>query len=321
MRLLTDRPDALRGWSDSCGWERAPATGGSSAEADLWTALGGRGVPWLGRADARVVASAAFWELLVVVERTPASQFQVLRRRLGGDMPRPVACLALQGGPFKGQHGREWMAAAGNIHLSVALDTPGLPAKDAAALAMLPAVALVEAITRASAGALRPGIKWVNDVVLAGQKVGGVLAATQVTGDRVLRAVLGMGLNVATTPAVPATAFVPAVSSLAAAGANLALPDVLGAILDSLARRVGELLTQGLEPLYLAYHRASVVLGREVAVWDDPPGAALDPARTPPRARGIVRGIGRDLGLRLDDRADPVTQGRLAFPQDVHSHR
>jgi len=38
---------------------------------------------------------------------------------------------------------------------------------------MLPVVALVDAIRALTGESLRPGIKWVNDVLVDGRKVGG----------------------------------------------------------------------------------------------------------------------------------------------------
>ncbi len=74
---------------------------------------------------------------------------------------------------------------------------------------MLPVVALVDAVRAVTGGALRPGIKWVNDVLVDGRKIGGVLTSTQTQGDRVSAVLLGIGLNVATAPPVPPTPFVP----------------------------------------------------------------------------------------------------------------
>ena len=313
MRILTDCPDALGGLSGAGGWRRESPESWPETERTLWTALRGGGEVWVGRGD-----HTGFWSLVLAVAEAPDSQFDVLRHLLAAGLvlPGPIACLGLSGRRFHGHHGREWVAAAGNLHLSVAIDAEGLAAKDSLALTMLPAVATVEGITRASRGALRPGIKWVNDILIAGRKVAGVLAATQVSGDRIAGTVLGIGVNVATTPELRPTPFVPAAGSLAEAGAELSLTEVLVAILEALAARFKELRADGPAALHDAYRRASVVIGREVCIWDDVPGGVAD---TPPRARGVVRDIGRDLSLHLEGRAEPVTEGRLAIADDLWS--
>jgi BirA family biotin operon repressor/biotin-[acetyl-CoA-carboxylase] ligase len=67
-------------------------------------------------------------------------------------------------------------------------------------LTLVPALALVDAVHALSGGSLRPGIKWVNDVLLEGRKIGGALTATETQGDRVRALLLGIGLNVACRP-------------------------------------------------------------------------------------------------------------------------
>jgi BirA family biotin operon repressor/biotin-[acetyl-CoA-carboxylase] ligase len=313
MRTLTDCPDALGGGSGAAAWRRESPDAWSATERALWAALGGGAEAWVGRGlDA---ARPGFWSLLLAVAHAPDSQFDVLRRLLAGGLvlPGPVACLALSGRRFHGHHGREWVAAAGNLHLSAALDAGGLAAGNGVALTMLPAVAAVEGITEASGGTSRPGIKWVNDVLIAGRKVAGVLAATRSSGDRITEVVLGIGVNVAAAPEVRLTPFVPAVGSLAGAGVEVSLADVLAAILGAVAARFQQLRAEGPGALHEAYRRYSVVIGREVCIWDDVPGGEPDPARTPPRARGVVRDIGPDLSLHLEGRAEPVREGRLAI--------
>jgi biotin-[acetyl-CoA-carboxylase] ligase BirA-like protein len=307
MRLLTDCPEVLDAWRPASGWQPGSRAAWSEAESALWEALGGPGRVWGGRA--REVGPARFFSLLLGVKRAPESQFDRLRRLLadGLVLPGPVACFALEGQRFHGHHGRAWVAAAGNLQLSVALDTGGLPASESAALTMLPAVAVVDAIARLGGGTLAPGIKWVNDVLLEGRKVAGVLTATQVSGRSIGTAVLGIGVNVAKAPDVPPTPFVPAVGSLAGTGAELV--DVLGAILVALGERFETLLSRGGGPIHEAYRRASVVIGREVVVQAD--SRDDDPLRSRRLAQGVVRDIARDLSLLLEGRSAPVSEGRL----------
>ena len=60
----------------------------------------------------------------------------------------------------------------------------------------------------------KAGIKWVNDVLIDGAKVSGVLAYTQQEGDNVTAATLGIGLNLKTTPRIDPSPFVPRAASL-----------------------------------------------------------------------------------------------------------
>ncbi|MHB8079520.1 MAG: hypothetical protein ACYDIE_09710, partial [Candidatus Krumholzibacteriia bacterium] len=200
-----------------------------------------------------------------------------------------------------------WAAVPGNLHLCAALRPVDLPAQEALALTMLPAVAAVDAIADGGGGAAPAGIKWVNDLVQDGRKVGGVLTAAQSSDGRVGWAVLGIGLNVGTAPAVPPTPSVPAVGCLVARSPGLTLRAVLAALLRALARRWRELEREGPAPLLAAYRAASVIIGRPVAVWPEEADGQGPPVR------GVVRAINGDLSLSLAGVAEPVRSGRLVL--------
>jgi BirA family biotin operon repressor/biotin-[acetyl-CoA-carboxylase] ligase len=94
----------------------------------------------------------------------------------------------------RGRLGRRWLAPRGSsVLLSVLLlesaDSPLLA--QGALLASLAACEAVEAATDCS-----PTVRWPNDVMVAGRKVGGVLAESCLLGCHATRAVvIGVGIN------------------------------------------------------------------------------------------------------------------------------
>lgn len=190
MLILTDRPasmaDRLPPEWRLLEWQTAGRLDPSTSA--LWGALGSGAAAWSLEPPG---ATGAFWSRLFVVADAPRSQFDLLHQQLAGPVRDvgPVACLALDGLGFHGHHGRRWSAAAGNLHLSVALATTLPAASHAASLSMLPAVAVCDAVRTATAGTVSPAIKWVNDVVVPEGKLAGVLTATRVLGggDRLHR--------------------------------------------------------------------------------------------------------------------------------------
>lgn len=278
-----------------------------AAAREVWRAIAGPADPVAG------AFADDFWRAACVVRQAGASQFDALRTLLAAGFrpPGPLFTLAGEGRGFHGQRGRDWAAAPGNLHLCAALLPSGLPAEQALALTMLPAVAAVDALGTLGGGAARPGIKWVNDILLDGRKVGGVLTAAQSLDGGVGWAVLGIGLNVAVAPPVPPTPFVPAVGCLATWRPGLALRDVLAALLRAIARRSRELEREGPAPLLAAYRAASVIIGRPVSVWPEEADGAVPSGG--PRARGVVRAIHGDLSLELAGVPEPVRSGRLVL--------
>jgi biotin-(acetyl-CoA carboxylase) ligase len=157
----------------------------------------------------------------------------------------------------------------------------------------------------------------VNDVLVDGRKVGGVLTATQTQGDRVRSILLGIGLNVATAPSVPPTPTVPLVGCLADAGARVTWAEAAAGVMAALGRRMTGLVGGGPEALLGAYRDASLVIGREVCVFEESAHeASADGSPPSPVLRGTVRGIAADLSLILDGVETPVASGRLAFAED-----
>ena len=314
MLVLSDCPERLVGFADAADGSAMPLETLAPREQALWRTLGTGVRVWRGAGPDPEPAGS--WSAAVVVGEAPSSQFDALRDSLGAglEFAGPTACVALSGRGFHGQRGRPWAALAGNLHLCVVFPEPGLTARELPSLPMLPVVALVDAVRAVSGGTLRPGIKWVNDVLVDGRKVGGVLTASQTQRDRVGSLLFGIGLNVATAPPVPVTPFVPRVGSLADAGVGATWADAALAVLEAVGRRLVALVREGPASLIEAYRATSLVIGREVCLF---PEASSDTARPPaPLVRGTVLAIGADLSLALDGVEAPVTSGRLAFAED-----
>jgi BirA family biotin operon repressor/biotin-[acetyl-CoA-carboxylase] ligase len=94
----------------------------------------------------------------------------------------------------RGRLGRGWHSPSGDgLWFSVVL-RPSLPVSGAQALTFLGAVSAAHAI-RALHG-VPAALKWPNDVVLGGRKLGGVLTELSAESDLIRHAVVGVGINV-----------------------------------------------------------------------------------------------------------------------------
>ncbi|MHC4222590.1 MAG: biotin--[acetyl-CoA-carboxylase] ligase [Planctomycetota bacterium] len=259
------------------------------------------------------VKSPPLWEHLFLVESSPRSQFDLLVElgREGRLPPRGLVCVAGEGRGFHGMRNRPWVAPAGNLYLSAHL-APDRPVGHAGvAFTVLAAVSVLDAVDGVSGLTERAGIKWVNDILIEGAKVCGVIAHSQMEGNRVGSVFLGIGLNVETAPEVEPTPQVPQAACLAGF-----VPchrcELLGPLLETLARNYEELLEEGYGELLNRYRRRSLALGREVAVSSEEGGIT---------ARGRVTAIGPNLELHLKGRDRPVHRGRLILEDPLESTR
>ncbi len=128
----------------------------------------------------------------------------------------------------RGRRGRRWLSCVGaGLALSLRRGF-SRSARELAALPLAAGVAAVRALR--SLGAADASLKWPNDLLVHGAKLGGVLIETRALGGETI-AVTGIGLNCRSTPALEARLgrriaaleeFVPALPSRNAVAARVA---------------------------------------------------------------------------------------------------
>lgn len=169
----------------------------------------------------------------------------------------------------RGRLGRAWSSPPGSIPFSVVLE-PALAPQRAQALTLAAAVGLARGIEAACG--LRADIKWPNDLQWRGRKLAGILTEARSDPDRILRAVVGVGLNADTRPgAFPPAVEARAVSVARAAGAPVEPARLLGAVLTALEAAFDAALAAdpaSFSDLLDTYRARCVTLGREVTVTE-----------------------------------------------------
>ena len=160
----------------------------------------------------------------------------------------------------RGRLQRTFLTPAGaSLALSVVLK----PAREhLTSLMMLSALAVARAIEKTTG--LRAAIKWPNDVLVRDRKVSGVLVESELQGEQVAFAIVGIGLNVNLRVAdYPEIADI-ATSLAAELGRPVSRADVLLSVLDELEAYYTA-LRRG-ESIYLEWHDRLALLGRQVRV-------------------------------------------------------
>ncbi|WP_017326336.1 biotin--[acetyl-CoA-carboxylase] ligase [Synechococcus sp. PCC 7336] len=110
----------------------------------------------------------------------------------GHPLPEGTAAIAMQQRAGRGQRGHIWESAVGGLYLSVLLyPSVALPRLLELTLAIAWGVALQ---VRRDLG-VAVALKWPNDLVVDGRKLGGVLLQGRSRAGRVTAAIAGLGLN------------------------------------------------------------------------------------------------------------------------------
>jgi biotin-[acetyl-CoA-carboxylase] ligase BirA-like protein len=119
------------------------------------------------------------------------------RRLIDAGERGPLWIVALRQSKGRGRMGREWISPQGNLYASFVLsDLP--EARVAAELGFVTGVAAMRAL-RAATGQNAFRLKWPNDLLLDGAKVGGILLEC-LNASTLPVAVIGVGVNVAHAP-------------------------------------------------------------------------------------------------------------------------
>lgn len=203
-----------------------------------------------------------------------------------GSTQAEVALLAAEGAPEgtvvtarhqragRGRLGRAWWDRPDESLLLSVLLRPRISPVRAPQLTLVGALAVVDAV--AAVTGLAPGIRWPNDILVAGRKVCGILAEAATGEDGGLeRVVLGIGLNV-NEDAFPAPVAGRASSLRLLSGRVQDRARLLDVLLAALDVRYRAFLDAGTQGLAAAWRQHCLTLGERVRTADGREGVAVD---------------------------------------------
>lgn len=120
-----------------------------------------------------------------------ASTMEVAKREAQQGATEGTIVIADEQTAGKGRLKRVWLSPKGNIALSIILYPSVAHLPSLIMLASLAVVHSIEAVT-----GLKSQIKWPNDVLINGRKMCGILIESEVQGNIVNYAIIGIGINV-----------------------------------------------------------------------------------------------------------------------------
>lgn len=218
------------------------------------------------------------WNFSLKIFETLPSTNQTLWDLINQVAPPGTVVIALQQQAGKGQWGRQWHSPPGGLYLSLAL-APNLPAHQGAQLTMSSAWGIATALRQ---NGIPVGLKWPNDLVLSGRKLGGILTETRVQQEKITKAVVGVGINWVNF--VPETG-INLQSFLASRCESLISLEMLAAVtLVGLASGYVYWQREGINNLLPSYQNLLTSMGRSVEIDG---------------RQGVVVGVGENGNLRV----------------------
>ena len=203
---------------------------------------------------------------------TVPSTNSALRDLAAKGAPEWTTVIADEQTAGRGRLGQAWFSPPGvNLYVSV-LFRPSIPPRDATGFAFAGPLALSDAI---HAEGLDATIKWPNDVLVDGKKVGGILAECATIESRVDYVLIGFGVNLNITHGALRERLGNsghAASSLSEClGRKIDRNAFAAALLNQLAAWVAVYRERGPAPLIAAWRDRDILVGRRVEVRGEGP--------------------------------------------------
>lgn len=196
----------------------------------------------------------------ITYETLGSTNAEALSRARAGERG-PLWIVARCQSAGRGRRGSAWVSPPGNLHATLLLSEPSKPAR-APQLSFVAALAVHDALAEC-APQLGPllKLKWPNDLLLGGAKLGGIL----IEGDSepAFAVAIGIGVNCASHP--PATNH-PA-TDLAAAGALVTPERLFAAVSAAMDRRLAQWQReQGFAGVRADWLKRAAGLGQDIRV-------------------------------------------------------
>lgn len=208
----------------------------------------------------------------------------------------------------RGRRGRQWLSLAGaGLYLSVFRHLPAALARHAG-LPLAVAVAVCEALAAAGIDGL--GLKWPNDLLRHGRKLGGILIESGGPVAGPATAVIGLGLNLCLPPEPGIDQ--PWADLSDRPPAERARNRLAALLLDHLLSALDLFEIEGLAPFRMRWERFDVLAGRPIRVLDGRHacegtalGIAADGALWVAHGDGVRCHYAGEISVRLREDAEP----------------
>ena len=217
--------------------------------------------------DPAKIAAALGASDVETVLRTGSTNTDLLGRFRENAPQRPLVYAALEQNAGRGRHGRVWQAMPG----SALLFSVAVPLADSRAVDSAMALACGLAVAEALAPHAAVQLKWPNDLLLQGRKLGGVLCELALDGAGRRTLIAGIGINLTLAPGLRTAISQPAVSldeRVATEELAVQRESLIGHIAASVIATVGEFDQRGFAPLRARFLARFALLGCEVELLE-----------------------------------------------------
>jgi BirA family biotin operon repressor/biotin-[acetyl-CoA-carboxylase] ligase len=205
-----------------------------------------------------------FWKKIICYGSVDSTNDLALALSLKSSESRTVIISDSQA-KGRGRLGRVWASPPGrNIYMSAVL-VPEIEPREVTFLTVAAALACASAL-RSKTGIITT-IKWPNDLMARGNKIGGILTELRSVGDKIKFAVIGMGINLNSgSEDFPEELRHIATSVKEETGRDHPRNEIIAEILNELERWYKRLINESRFPLLEEWRKQSSTIAKRVRI-------------------------------------------------------
>ncbi|MEM7186111.1 MAG: biotin--[acetyl-CoA-carboxylase] ligase [Bacteroidota bacterium] len=197
----------------------------------------------------------------------------------------------------RGQRNAQWYSEVGkSLSFSIFKKLSGVQVANQFAISFAVSVGVLTALKQLDIPQL--AIKWPNDILAGSKKIAGILIENQLSGNHLVSAVIGVGLNVNNEdfPELPQAS-----SLRLQLGRTFNLDEVLSSVVTGISSELNALSTLHLDELQERYERDLFRINK-ISVFETPQQE---------RWNGIIRGVSQQGKLLLEREDGEIHQFQL----------
>ena len=201
---------------------------------------------------------------LHLLREIPSTNQYLLDNRIR-DAGAPMACFAEYQSAGRGRRGRSWHSPLGtNLYSSLAWPVRAA-ATDLAGLSLAVGVTVADVLS--GLGVQRIGLKWPNDLLVDGQKLGGILIDLRGEANGVIWVVIGIGINVNMQSVADRVIDQPWISCLQLLGEPLSRNRLAGRLIEQLITAMEIFEKEGFSAFSQRWSSRDLLVGE--SIWVD----------------------------------------------------
>lgn len=202
-------------------------------------------------------------QLFDEIDSTNAEALRQFKRLDEAAHCSPTVLIANSQTAGRGRRGRAWVSKPGaGLYLSLMRSFALVP-DDLQGLSLVVGMAVQTALT--SLGAREICLKWPNDLVYHGRKLGGILLEIRQEAD-LCHVVMGIGINIDLATQEALSLDRPTVDLAEIMGEAVAKKTLCTALLNQLSQDIDQFMAQGFESFIVRWNEADYYLGERVSV-------------------------------------------------------